>query len=122
MTVRDAGALLALSLAVVGCAATPNKSATAPAAAAAPVQSIALPGAPADGVFMDYIAYDRAHRRVWVPAGNTGRVDVIDVGSGKVTEVGGFPTQEMERRGKKRTVGPSSASVGDGVVYVGNRG
>jgi hypothetical protein len=28
----------------------------------------------------------------------------------------------MERRGKKRTVGPSSATVGDGVVYVGNRG
>jgi DNA-binding beta-propeller fold protein YncE len=28
----------------------------------------------------------------------------------------------MERRGKKRIVGPSSASVGDGVVYVGNRG
>jgi DNA-binding beta-propeller fold protein YncE len=86
------------------------------------LQSIALPGAPADGVFMDYIAYDRAHQRVWVPAGNTARVDVIDVPSHKVATVDGFPTQEMERRGKKRVVGPSSATVGNGVVYVGNRG
>jgi DNA-binding beta-propeller fold protein YncE len=28
----------------------------------------------------------------------------------------------MERHGMKRTVGPSSATAGDGVVYVGNRG
>jgi DNA-binding beta-propeller fold protein YncE len=39
-----------------------------------------------------------------------------------VTPIDGFATQEMERHGKKRTVGPSSATVGEGVVYVGNRG
>jgi len=112
--------------ALAGCATSkpPSPAAsTAPAApAASAVHAIALPGAPADGVFMDYLAYDRAHHRVWVPAGNTGRVDVVTVPGGEVAEVAGFPTKEMERRGKKRIVGPSSATVGDGVVYVGNRG
>ena len=71
---------------------------------------------------MDYLAYDRARHRVWVPAGNTGSVDVVDVADGRVVRVEGFPTAEIERHGTKRTVGPSSAAVGDAVVYVGNRG
>jgi hypothetical protein len=87
------------------------------------VHPLALPGAPATGgVFMDYIAYDGQRHRVWVPAGNTGSVDVVDTTSGKITRVEGFPTAEFERGGTKRTVGPSSATVGPGVVYVGNRG
>src|SRR5260221_6380908 len=90
--------------------------------AARAVRSIALPGAPPEGVFMDYIAYDRAHGRVWVPAGNTASVDVIDVASDHVLHLAGFATAEMERHGHKRVVGPSSATVGDGVVFVGNRG
>ena len=85
------------------------------------VRALALPGAPASGVYMDYIAYDPAHHRVWVPAGNTGRVDVVDVTNDKITEVDAFPTAEVERGGTKRTVGPSSATVGPGFVYVGNR-
>ena len=44
------------------------------------VRPVPLPGAPAAGVFMDYLAYDRAHHRVWVPAGNTGSVDVCPNG------------------------------------------
>ena len=86
------------------------------------VHSIALPGAPAAGVFMDYLAYDRARHRVWVPAGNTGSVYVVDATNDEVTRVGGFPTTEVERRGTRRIVGPSSATVGHDVVYVGNRG
>jgi hypothetical protein len=35
--------------------------------------------------------------------------------------VDGFKTVERESRGKKRIAGPSAASIGDGVVYVGNR-
>jgi DNA-binding beta-propeller fold protein YncE len=84
--------------------------------------SIPLPGAPPGGVFMDYLAYDRVHHRVWVPAGNTGSVDVIDTTNDRVARVEGFPVTEMERRGTKRIVGPSAATVGEGVVYVGNRG
>lgn len=71
---------------------------------------------------MDYLAYDRAHHRVWVPAGNTASVDVMEATTDQVTRIEGFRTAEVERHGVKRTVGPSSATVGDGVVYVGNRG
>lgn len=71
---------------------------------------------------MDYIACDRPHHRVWVPAGNTGSVDVIDTADDRVEQIKGFVTSEMERHGVKRTVGPSSVTVGEGVVYVGNRG
>jgi DNA-binding beta-propeller fold protein YncE len=92
-----------------------------PSARPAPRQ-IALPGAAATGVVMDFIAYDAAHRRLWVPAGDTGSVDVIDLATDKVSRVQGFATKEVERNGRKRTMGPSSVVVGDGVVYVGNRG
>ncbi len=104
---------------IAGCGAA-QQHAASPGASS--LRAIALPGAPADGVLMDYIAYDRGTHKVWVPAGNTGSVDVIDVATGKVERIEGFPTSEMERKGTKRTVGPSSATVGEGVVYVGNRG
>src|SRR6266480_3592363 len=73
-------------------------------------------------VALDYFAYDRATGKVWVPASNTGSVDVIDEKTDAVSQITGFPTGEIERRGKKITVGPTAASVGDGVVYIGNRG
>src|SRR5262245_48045361 len=93
-----------------------------PAKDAYTVTSVALPGAPAGGLFLDYLAIDRARGRVWVPAGGTGTVAVIDAKTGDLKTVEGFKTQEIERNGTKRSVGPSSATVGDGVVYVGNRG
>ena len=38
---------------------------------------LTLPGA--NGlVMLDYVAFDRMSQRLWVPAGNTGTVDVID--------------------------------------------
>src|SRR5207245_10351604 len=115
-------AILLVALAGVGCGTF--KTAPAEARRATPrVHGIVLPGAPPTGdVLMDYIAYDRAHHRVWVPAGNTGSVDVLDASNGQVTRIEGFPTAEMERQGTKRTVGPSSVTVANGFVYVGNRG
>ncbi len=56
---------------------------------------ISLPGA-SGVVALDYFAYDDSTGKLWVPASNTGNVDVI--------------------------VGPTAVSVGDGVVYIGNRG
>ena len=112
--------LLLLTLVGAGCAATAARTSPIESPAHA-VHFIALPGAPSEGVTMDYLAYDRAHHRVWVPAGNTGSVDVVDVTSGRVTRLEGFPTAEMERNGTRRTIGPSSATVGDGLAYVGNR-
>jgi len=80
--------------------------------------SVALPGGPPVG--MDYLAYDPATGRIWVPAGNTGNVDVVEVATGKVSTVSGFPTAPARRPGRPR-MGPSSAAVGDGVVWIGNR-
>ena len=96
---------------------------TEPQKPSASIAAIALPGGGADGVAMDYLLFDPRTKTVWVPAGNTGSVDVIDVATGNVSRIDGFPTKEMERNGKKRVVGPSSATLGPpGIVYVGNRG
>lgn len=46
---------------------------------------------------------------------------MLEAASGQVTRIEGFPTVEKEMRGKKRTMGPSSATIGDGFVYSGNR-
>jgi len=73
-------------------------------------------------ITMDYLAYDAVGDRVWVPAGPTGRVDVIDARTGRLRSVSGFETALITGRdGKPRTIGPSAAAVGDGFVYVGNR-
>ena len=85
------------------------------------LKPINLPGA-TGAVALDYFAYDRATGKVWVPASNTGSVDVIDEKTDAISQVTGFSTGEIERRGRKITVGPTAASVGDGVIYIGNRG
>jgi DNA-binding beta-propeller fold protein YncE len=85
------------------------------------LKPINLPGA-SGPMALDYLAYDAPRGRLWVPASNTGSVDVIDEATDALSQVTGFATGEIERRGKKITVGPTSASVGDGVIYVGNRG
>ena len=124
MSLRGGVVLQLAIIGVCGSLAMAFTQAGAPAAPApATVHALALPGAPpSGGVFMDYIAYDRVHHRLWVPAGNTASVDVVDTRTEKITQLAGFPTAEFERGGTKRTVGPSSASVGEKTVYVGSRG
>jgi DNA-binding beta-propeller fold protein YncE len=82
---------------------------------------INLPGT-GGPVALDYFTYDRATGKLWVPASNTGSVDVIDEATDAISQITGFPTGEIERRRRKITVGPTAASVGDGVVYIGDRG
>ncbi len=113
--------LLLAALAVAASPAPPARAA-GPDGVSYTVQPLPLPGGSDDGILLDYLAFDPRTAFVWVPAGNTGAVDVIDTASGKLTQVSGFPTKEVDMRGRKRTIGPSSAAVGDGVVYVGNRG
>jgi hypothetical protein len=109
-------------------APAPATAASAAAPAGGPTgtfaaTTLALPGASSDGISMDYLLYNPRTNTVWVPAGNTALVDVIDVASGKLSRIEGFATQQIERRGVKRLVGPSAAALGDrGTVYVGNRG
>jgi DNA-binding beta-propeller fold protein YncE len=121
------GLTLGLVIATAGLAAETKKPASAPAPATSPasagskVTPLALPGAPPEGVALDYLAIDRGRNRVWVPAGGTANAVVIDTKTQDIRTVEKFPTKEVERRGQKRMVGLSSATVGDGFVYVGNR-
>ena len=85
------------------------------------LKPLSLPGA-TGVVALDYFARDPSTGRVWVPASNTGNVDVIDESSDAVSQVTGFKTGEVELRGRKVTLGPTAVSIGDGVVYIGNRG
>jgi DNA-binding beta-propeller fold protein YncE len=96
----------------------------APVAAAGPVRltsrSVPLPGAQGPAS-LDFVVYEPDSARVWVPVGVTGSVDVFDTATASFTRVDGFKTTEKDVKGKKRTMGPSAATVGDGVVYIGNR-
>ena len=83
-------------------------------------REFALPGA-SGPVTVDFIAYERDRDRVWIPVGETGSVDVFDIASTRLRAVDGFKTQEREVRGRKRTMGPSSVTFGEGVAFVGNR-
>lgn len=105
---------------VMSATASATTAIAPPAAPTAAVHTFPLPGitAPAS---LDFIAYEPSRSRIWVPVGNDGSVDVFDTAAQTFAHVAGFATVEREKNGKKRTQGPSAASVGDGVVYVGNR-
>ena len=83
-------------------------------------KEVPLPGA-SGLVTLDYFAWDRSTGRLWVPAGNLASVDVIDGKTDEITRITGFKTAEFELRGRKGLLGPTSVTVGKGVVYVGNR-
>jgi DNA-binding beta-propeller fold protein YncE len=123
--------LATLVISLLAITPTPPTAAAELAKSAAPdrsrangytISTIALKGAPADGILMDFLLYDPRTKAVWIPAGNTGSVDVLDTTTGKLARIEGFPTKEIERHGTKRTVGPSSVTLGGDGVYVGNRG
>src|SRR5215472_1917594 len=107
--------------ALIGAAVVLAAGSLIAADAAFDVRMLPLPGATPAGVTMDYIAFDPNTRSVWAPAGNTGLVVVIDSDKGAMRPIAGFPTAEMGSGDRKRVVGPSSVTVGDGVVYIGNR-
>ncbi len=84
-------------------------------------RTLALPDHGQGNITMDYIAYDPKTGYVWVPAINVGSVYVVDTGNSSVREISGFATNEVELGGRKRRQGPSGVSIGDGVVYIGDR-
>src|SRR5215510_12385941 len=86
------------------------------------VRTRPLPDTGTGDVSMDYIAFDATTNSLWVPGGNTGAVDVVDVATGKVRQIANLPTAQVQARGGTRVLGPSGVSIGEGVVYVGNRG
>src|SRR5437868_4726780 len=55
------------------------------------VSALAVPGAGPDGIFLDYLGFDPMTGFVWVPAGPTGSVDIVDTATGKLSRIEGFP-------------------------------
>jgi DNA-binding beta-propeller fold protein YncE len=91
-------------------------------ASLAPPKSFPLPAGAGDASF-DLLAYEPKLDRVWVPmARDVGSADVFDIPKSTFTRVTGLAVVRKEMNGKTRTMGPSSATAGDGVVYIGNRG
>jgi hypothetical protein len=80
-----------------------------------------LPGA-RGVVSIDYFVFDSANHRLWVPASNTGAVVIIDDDTEQVTAITGLSTAQVDFRGKRPVMGPTSVTLGEGVAYVGNRG
>src|SRR5579863_8049009 len=66
------------------------------------VRNLPLPDNNTGDVSMDYITYDPATNSVWVPGGNIGAVDVVDVATSKVRQIPGFTTREVAGRGGDR--------------------
>src|SRR5438093_13029890 len=81
------------------------------------LKPIPLPGS-SGVVRLDYFAYDRSTGKVWVPASNTGSVDVIEEKNDAVSQITGFPIGEIERTGKKLTPEPSTLSICTGLVSI----
>jgi hypothetical protein len=72
-----------------------------------------LPGA-SGNAFLDYIAYEHGARRVWVPVGSTGSVDVLDTTAGSFTRVDGFQTTiaRLDDRGHLGIVATAAIAPG----------
>ena len=68
-------------------------------------------------VGLDYLAADRASGQVWIPAGQTGLVDVLDVATRTVGTVAGFAAAAPDQ-----TRDPSAVSLGEEVAFIGDRG
>jgi DNA-binding beta-propeller fold protein YncE len=84
-------------------------------AASLQAQKLPLP-APAP-VIMDYLAAEGS--QVWVPAGNTGKVFVLDAPGKPFRTIEGFATKKGRN---DRLMGPSSVSVSASTAFIGNRG
>jgi DNA-binding beta-propeller fold protein YncE len=116
--IRFFGCFFVTLFVACGCLLSSSAQAAEPVFA---VRMLSFPHTAPGGVAMDYITFDPATGSVWVPAGNTGTIVVIDTKTGATRLVDGQPIAEMSRGERKFTVGPSSVTIGDGSVYVGNR-
>jgi DNA-binding beta-propeller fold protein YncE len=89
----------------------------ATAGAAAPIP-IPIPGGEA-GIGFDDLRYSLELGRVVVPAGRTGRLDLVDPRTRAIESVDGFSRTDSRTRGHGD--GTTSADVGDGFVFAIDR-
>src|SRR6516165_657775 len=83
-----------------------------------PGDRVDLPGA-SPGIGFDDLRYSATLHRVLVPAGRSGRLDLIDPDRLTVSEIGGFSATADFSGGHDD--GPTSVDEGDGVLYVTDR-
>src|SRR5215475_4689581 len=63
------------------------------------VRTLPLPDRGSGDVSMDYIAFDPATNSLWVPGGNTGAVDIVDVATSQVRQIPNLKTEQVQARG-----------------------
>jgi len=80
-------------------------------------KSIPLPGG-AGGIGLDDMGWAPSLSRIVVPAGRTGRIDLIDPAGGPMTDIGGF---RVSAAGTTRGGGTTSASEGAGLLFATDR-
>jgi hypothetical protein len=96
----------------------PAALAVALAATAVSLSPLALPGG--DGpVGFDDLRYSAELHAVLVPAGRTGRLDLVDPRKQAIEEIGGF--SESRAGGRGHGEGTTSADTGDGLVFASDR-
>ena len=83
-----------------------------------PAEPFALPDGEG-GIGLDDLAFIPSLHRVVVPAGRTGRLDLIDPDSRKLTEIGGFQTSAPTAGG--HGAGPTSVDAGKGLLFAIDR-
>ncbi len=87
--------------------------------ASATPSPLAIPGG-AGGIGVDDLRFSNELHEVLVPAGRTGRLDLVDPASGAVASVEGF--SKAERRESGHGEGTTSADTGQGFVFATDRG
>jgi len=87
-------------------------------AAAATVEPLALPGGEG-GVGFDDLRYSPELRKLLVPAGRTGRLDLVDPATHAVDAIAGFSSQAPGGHGHGE--GTTSADSGGGLVFASDR-
>jgi DNA-binding beta-propeller fold protein YncE len=109
-----------LSLAIVAFVGCTKATPSPPGAQVAPPAgaTVTLPsGAP--GIGFDDLRFSAGLGKVLVPAGRSGRLDLVDAASGAVTAVEGFSAEASYGGG--HDFGATSADFGGGLIYVTDR-
>ena len=109
--------LLVALTAVTAGAATPSHPAPG-GAAGTTVISIPLPGGEG-GIGFDDLTFSPALHRLLVPAGRTGKLDLIDPATRQITAIAGFSAQGKGTQGHGD--GTTSADAGRGLIFATDR-
>jgi hypothetical protein len=86
--------------------------------AASTLAPLALPGGEG-GIGFDDLRFSAELHELLVPAGASGRLDLVDPKTHRITEIAGFSTSPKRERGHSQ--GTTSADSGDGLVFATDR-